>query len=45
MIRSVITGCGGHLPGEPVSNDALAARHGLDTSDSWIVERTGIRQR
>ncbi|MDB5315356.1 MAG: 3-oxoacyl-ACP synthase, partial [Rhodospirillales bacterium] len=42
---SVITGCGGHLPGEPVSNDALAARHGLDTSDSWIVERTGIRQR
>ncbi|MBR0656659.1 beta-ketoacyl-ACP synthase III [Plastoroseomonas arctica] len=45
MIRSVITGCGGHLPGEPVTNDALAALHGLDTSDSWIVERTGIRQR
>jgi len=45
MIRSVLTGCGGYLPGEPVTNDMLAARHGLDTSDSWIIERTGIRQR
>jgi 3-oxoacyl-[acyl-carrier-protein] synthase-3 len=39
-----ITGTGGYLPGLPVSNDALAAR-GIDTSDAWIVERTGIRFR
>jgi 3-oxoacyl-[acyl-carrier-protein] synthase-3 len=45
MIRAVIAGCGGYLPGAPVSNDALAAMHGLETSDIWIRERTGIRQR
>jgi 3-oxoacyl-[acyl-carrier-protein] synthase-3 len=39
-----ITGTGGYLPGSPVSNDELAAR-GIDTSDAWIVERTGIRFR
>ncbi len=43
MIRSEIIGCGGYLPGEPVSNAELAAR--LNTSDEWIVQRTGIRQR
>jgi 3-oxoacyl-[acyl-carrier-protein] synthase-3 len=41
--RSVIIGCGGYLPGAPVSNDELAKR--VDTSDEWIVRRTGIRQR
>jgi 3-oxoacyl-[acyl-carrier-protein] synthase-3 len=45
MIRAVIAGCGGHLPGEPVSNLALAERFGLETSDAWIRDRTGIRQR
>ena len=45
MLRSRILGCGGHLPAEVVSNDALAARFGLDTSDEWITERSGIRQR
>lgn len=45
MIHARITGTGSHLPGEPVSNDALIARHGLDSSDAWIVERTGIRFR
>jgi 3-oxoacyl-[acyl-carrier-protein] synthase-3 len=39
-----VTGTGGYLPGSPVSNDDLAAR-GVDTSDAWIVERTGIRFR
>jgi len=43
MIRSVIAGCGGYLPARIVRNDELAAR--IDTSDEWIVERTGIRQR
>jgi 3-oxoacyl-[acyl-carrier-protein] synthase-3 len=44
MIYSRITGTGSFLPGEPVSNDDLVAR-GIETSDAWIVERTGIRQR
>lgn len=43
MIRSVILGSGSALPGVPVSNAELAQR--VDTSDEWIVERTGIRQR
>ena len=43
MIRSVITGTGSALPAKCVTNADLAAR--VDTSDEWIVERTGIRQR
>src|ERR1700741_4545128 len=43
MIRSILTGVGGYLPQKIVRNDALA--EGLVTSDAWIVERTGIRQR
>lgn len=42
-IRSVILGCGGYLPERIVSNQELAER--LDTSDDWISQRTGIRQR
>lgn len=43
MIRSVITGSGSALPKDCVTNAQLAER--VDTSDEWIVERTGIRQR
>ena len=43
MIRSVITGTGSALPANRVTNAELAER--VDTSDDWIVERTGIRQR
>jgi 3-oxoacyl-[acyl-carrier-protein] synthase-3 len=43
--RALIAGCGGYLPERVVTNDELARIHGLDTSDAWIVERTGIRQR
>ena len=39
-----IAGVGSFLPGSPVSNDDLA-RRGVDTSDDWIVTRTGIRTR
>ena len=42
-IRSVILGCGGYLPERVVGNQELAER--LDTSDDWISQRTGIRQR
>jgi 3-oxoacyl-[acyl-carrier-protein] synthase-3 len=42
-LRSEIIGCGAYLPERIVTNAELAAR--LDTSDEWIVQRTGIRQR
>jgi 3-oxoacyl-[acyl-carrier-protein] synthase III len=41
--RSVVLGCGSYLPQKVLTNAELAAR--LDTSDEWIVQRTGIRQR
>ncbi|HEX3088352.1 MAG TPA: beta-ketoacyl-ACP synthase III [Ilumatobacteraceae bacterium] len=41
--RSVAIGCGGYLPERCVLNDELAAL--VDTSDEWISQRTGIRQR
>ncbi|PIW30305.1 MAG: 3-oxoacyl-ACP synthase, partial [Rhodospirillales bacterium CG15_BIG_FIL_POST_REV_8_21_14_020_66_15] len=43
MHRSIILGCGSYLPERVVTNDELAQR--VDTTDEWIVERTGIRQR
>ena len=43
MIRSVITGVGAYLPETILTNAELAKR--VDTSDEWIRERTGIRQR
>ena len=43
MIRTRIIGCGAALPSNIVTNDDLAKR--VDTSDEWIRERTGIRQR
>ena len=45
---SRIIGTGSALPGSPVSNAKLVselAARGVQTSDAWIVERTGIRQR
>ncbi|NYT62219.1 ketoacyl-ACP synthase III [Alcaligenaceae bacterium] len=48
MPYAKIIGSGGYLPPRVVSNDELAAdlatRH-VETSDTWIVERTGIHQR
>ncbi|EQB13896.1 beta-ketoacyl-ACP synthase III [Novosphingobium lindaniclasticum] len=43
MIRSVLVGTGSALPRRAVSNAELAER--VDTSDEWIVERTGISNR
>lgn len=42
-IRSVICGAGGYLPERILSNAELAKM--VDTSDEWIVERSGIRER
>lgn len=44
MMFARIVGTGSCLPGNPVSNSDLAAR-GIETSDEWIVTRTGIRTR
>ncbi len=43
MIYSKIIGTGSCLPETILTNNALAER--IETSDEWIVERTGIRQR
>ena len=43
VVRSAVTGVGAYLPDNVVTNSQLAET--VDTSDEWIVERTGIRQR
>ena len=42
-IRSILAGVGAYLPARVVSNDELSRT--VETSDEWIRERTGIRQR
>ena len=42
-LRSVVLGCGSYLPQRILTNAELATQ--IDTSDEWIVQRTGIRQR
>ena len=43
VIRSEIIGCGSYLPKRIVTNSELTKT--VDTSDEWIVSRTGIKQR
>ncbi|MBI1201752.1 MAG: beta-ketoacyl-ACP synthase III [Rhodopseudomonas sp.] len=43
QLRSVVLGCGGYLPARILSNDELAGS--VQTTDEWIVQRTGIRER
>ena len=43
MMRSAVRGIGSYLPAKVLTNADLAAM--VDTSDEWIVQRTGIRQR
>src|SRR5262245_34438614 len=43
MIKSVIAGVGSALPRHVLTNDDLSKM--VDTSDTWITERTGIKQR
>ncbi len=42
-MRSVVLGCGSYLPSHILSNDDLA--RSVETTDEWIVQRTGIRER
>ena len=41
--RSIVRGVGGYLPARVMTNQEIASR--LDTSDEWIVQRTGIHER
>ena len=41
--RAILAGTGSHLPEKRLTNAELAAR--VETSDEWIVQRTGIRER
>jgi len=43
QLQSVVVGTGGYLPEKVLTNDDLARM--VDTSDEWIVQRTGIRER
>ena len=43
MIRSVVQGCGAYLPRKVLTNADLAKK--VHTSDEWIQQRTGIKQR
>src|SRR5690349_1632833 len=43
MKRSVVLGCGSYLPARVLTNGELA--QSVDTSDDWIVQRTGIHER
>ncbi|WP_332685167.1 beta-ketoacyl-ACP synthase III [Bosea sp. (in: a-proteobacteria)] len=43
ILRSVLRGCGSYLPAQIVTNADMAKK--VDTTDEWIVQRTGIRQR
>ncbi|MGZ8309634.1 MAG: beta-ketoacyl-ACP synthase III [Rhodoplanes sp.] len=42
-MRSVVVGCGSYLPSRVLTNAELVQM--VDTSDEWIVQRTGIRER
>jgi 3-oxoacyl-[acyl-carrier-protein] synthase-3 len=42
-VRSVVLGCGSYLPKRILTNEELAQK--VDTSDAWIAQRTGIRER
>ena len=42
-LRSVVLGCGSYLPSRILSNDELS--RSVDTTDEWIVQRTGIHER
>jgi 3-oxoacyl-[acyl-carrier-protein] synthase-3 len=43
VLRSVVLGCGSYLPSRVLTNAELSRM--VDTSDEWITQRTGIRER
>ncbi|MBI2893536.1 MAG: ketoacyl-ACP synthase III [Deltaproteobacteria bacterium] len=45
MPNAYISGTGFHVPPRVVTNDDLARDYGIDTTNEWIVQRTGIQER
>jgi 3-oxoacyl-[acyl-carrier-protein] synthase-3 len=43
VMRSIVLGCGSYLPSRVLTNAELSRK--VDTSDEWIIQRTGIRER
>jgi len=43
--NAYISGTGFYVPDEVITNQELASRYGVDTTDEWIVQRTGIEER
>jgi 3-oxoacyl-[acyl-carrier-protein] synthase-3 len=43
VLRSVVLGCGSYLPSRVLTNADLSRM--VDTTDEWITQRTGIRER
>jgi len=43
VLRSVVLGCGSYLPSRVLTNAELSRM--VDTTDEWITQRTGIRER
>ena len=44
-IQAYISGTGGYVPPRVVTNDQLASEYGIDTTDEWIKQRSGISER
>ncbi len=45
MVSAYISGTGFHVPPRVVTNDDLISQYGIDTTNEWIVQRTGIESR
>jgi 3-oxoacyl-[acyl-carrier-protein] synthase-3 len=45
MRRAAVLGTGGYVPEQVVRNDDLRDVYGIDTTDAWIAQRTGIAER
>src|SRR5947208_16984910 len=45
VLNAYISGTGFHVPERRVTNDQLRTEYGIDTSNDWIVQRTGIEER
>ena len=45
MPNAYISGTGFYVPDDVVTNEELASRYGIDTTDEWIQQRTGIEER
>ncbi|MEM6931115.1 MAG: 3-oxoacyl-ACP synthase, partial [Myxococcota bacterium] len=45
MPNAYLSGTGSYVPDQVVTNDDLREKYGIDTTNEWIVQRTGIEER